>query len=66
MNLHRLIIPSDAALNLHKMRGEFIVKLALESSLASSNHYKRPDEYGRKRLGDTGNHGMKILKLPSN
>ena len=52
-NLYRLIIPSDAALNLHKMRGEFIVKLALESPLASSDHYKRPDEYGWKRLGDT-------------
>ena len=51
-NLYRLIIPSDAALNFHKLRGEFIIKLALESPIALSDHYKRIKEFGWKCIAD--------------
>ena len=39
-------------MNLYKLRGEFIIQLALESPMASSDHYKRPEEFGWKYVGD--------------
>ena len=45
-NLYQNIIPSDSALNLHRLRGEFVIKFVLEIPVQFSDHYKLCEQYG--------------------
>ncbi len=45
-NLYKLIPPSDSALNLHRQRGEFILTLAIQSTLDFSDFHNRCLDYG--------------------
>ena len=50
-HLYKQILPSRSALNLHKLRGDYVMILALEIDKGFSDHYKEVSNFGWKSIG---------------
>ena len=51
-HLYKNILPSDIALKLHVLRGEYVTRLALESAIPLSDHHLNYTNFGWKKNGD--------------